>query len=117
MVSHDGGDFLPRTLAALAAQTRPADAVIGVDTGSRDHSAALLEQALGEVNVTVVDQPKSGMGGAVMAGLRALAPWPADRAGASSAAGADRTAAADTAARADRPRRIEPTTGGILGGN
>ena len=78
MVSHDGGDFLPRTLAALAAQTRPADAVIGVDTGSRDHSAALLEQALGKANVTVVDQPRSGMGGAVMAGLKALAQWPAD---------------------------------------
>jgi GT2 family glycosyltransferase len=76
VVSHDGGDFLPRTLAALAAQTRPADAVIGVDTGSRDHSATLLEQALGKANVTVFDHPKSGMGGAVMAGLRALAPWP-----------------------------------------
>ena len=56
MVSHNGGDYLPRTLAALAAQTRPADAVIGVDTGSRDHSAALLEQALGKANVTVFDQ-------------------------------------------------------------
>ena len=78
MVSHDGGDFLPRTLAALAAQTRPADAVIGVDTGSRDHSAALLEQELGKANVTVFDQPRSGMGGAVMAGLKALAPWPAE---------------------------------------
>ncbi len=87
MVAHDGGDFLPRTLAALAAQTRPADAVIGVDTGSRDHSAALLEQHLGKANVTVFDQPKSGMGGAVMAGLKALAPWPAD--GAGGAAGAE----------------------------
>ena len=52
MVSHDGGDFLPRTLAALAAQTRPADTCIGVDTGSRDNSAALLEQAL--------DMPETG---------------------------------------------------------
>ncbi|MFF2030216.1 glycosyltransferase [Arthrobacter sp. NPDC058192] len=76
MVSHDGGDFLPRTLAALAAQTRPADAVIGVDTSSGDHSAALLEQALGTENVTVFDQPRPGMGGAVLAGLKALAPWP-----------------------------------------
>ncbi|AXJ10373.1 glycosyltransferase family 2 protein [Arthrobacter sp. PM3] len=77
MVSHDGGDFLPRTLAALAAQTRPADAVLGVDTGSRDHSAALLEQALGKDRVTVFDQPRTGMGAAVTAGLKALAPWPA----------------------------------------
>lgn len=75
MVSHDGGDFLPRTLAALAAQTRPADTCIGVDTGSRDQSAALLEQAFGAANVTVFDQTRSGMGGAVQAGLSALAPW------------------------------------------
>jgi GT2 family glycosyltransferase len=88
VVSHNGGDFLPRTLAALAAQTRPADAVIGVDTGSRDHSAALLEQGLGKANVTVVDQPKTGMGGAVMAGLKALAPAPAEGS-AVTASGAD----------------------------
>ena len=75
MVSHDGGDFLPRTLAALAGQTRPADAVIGVDTGSRDHSAALLEQAFGKANVTHFEQARSGMGAAVAAGLSALAPW------------------------------------------
>ena len=75
MVSHDGGDFLPRTLAALAGQTRPADAFIGVDTGSRDHSAALLEEAFGKANVTAFDQAKSGMGGAVLAGLSSLSPW------------------------------------------
>ena len=74
MVSHDGGDFLPRTLAALASQTRPADTCIGVDTGSRDHSAALLEQAFGKANVTVFNQARSGMGAAVQAGLSALAP-------------------------------------------
>ncbi len=74
MVSHDGGDYLPRTLAALSDQTRPADAVIGVDTGSRDDSAALLERAFGKANVTTFQQGKSGMGEAVMAGLAALAP-------------------------------------------
>jgi GT2 family glycosyltransferase len=79
VVSHDGGDFLPRTLAALAGQTRPADAFIGVDTGSRDHSAALLEQAFGKANVTVFDQPRSGMGKAAMAGLNTLAPWQGQR--------------------------------------
>ncbi len=85
MVSHDGGDFLPRTLAALAGQTRPADAVIGVDTGSRDNSAALLEQALGQANVTVFEQARTGLGAAVNAGLSALAPWP--EAGGAAAAG------------------------------
>ncbi|MDQ0757167.1 glycosyltransferase [Arthrobacter sp. B3I4] len=74
MVAHDGGDYLPRTLAALAQQTRPADAVIGVDAGSRDHSAALLTQALGASNVTAVEQSRTGMGGSVQAGLQALAP-------------------------------------------
>ncbi len=74
MVAHDGGDYLPRTLAAVAAQTRTADAVIGVDTGSRDHSAALLRQALGASNVTVLEQARTGMGGAVQAGLQTLAP-------------------------------------------
>jgi len=78
VVAHNGGDYLPRTLAALAAQTRPADAAIGIDTGSRDHSAALLGQALGNANVTVFDQARSGMGGAVQAGLKALAPWRED---------------------------------------
>ncbi len=75
MVAHNGGDYLPRTLAALAAQTRPADAAIGIDAGSRDHSAALLRQALGTANVTIVEQGKSGMGGALQAGLKELAPW------------------------------------------
>ncbi|MEQ4518892.1 glycosyltransferase family 2 protein [Pseudarthrobacter sp. B907] len=74
MVAHNGGDYLPRTLAALAAQTRPADAVIGVDTGSRDHSAALLGQALGTSSVTVFEQARTGMGGAVQAALKELAP-------------------------------------------
>ena len=87
MVSHDGGDFLPRTLAALAAQSRPADTCIGVDTGSRDHSAALLEQAFGAPNVTVFDQPRSGMGAAVQAGLSALAPWRGDGRSGTAAAG------------------------------
>ncbi len=75
MVAHNGSDYLPRTLAALAGQTRPADMAIGVDTGSQDNSAALLEDALGRASVTRVSGGKSGMGAAVTAGLAALAPW------------------------------------------
>ena len=75
VVSHNGSDYLPRTLAALADQTRPADSIVGVDTGSRDHSAALLERSLGAANVLHVAHGKGGMGGAVRAGLDALAPW------------------------------------------
>ncbi|PNH86522.1 glycosyltransferase family 2 protein [Arthrobacter sp. AFG20] len=75
MVAHNGSDYLPKTLSALAAQTRPADTVIGVDTGSQDNSAALLQRAVGEVNVLTVNGGKAGMGAAVRAGLAALAPW------------------------------------------
>lgn len=75
VVSHDGGSYLPRTLAALADQTRPADAAIGVDTGSRDNSAALLAGALGADNVVTFEHAKGGFGGAVRAGLAALAPF------------------------------------------
>lgn len=75
MVSHNGSAYLPRTLAALADQTRPADSVIGVDTGSRDDSAVLLERALGPENVIGFPHGRSGMGGAVRAGLSARSPW------------------------------------------
>nr|WP_262982854.1 glycosyltransferase [Arthrobacter globiformis] len=75
VVAHNGSDYLPRTLSALAAQTRPADTVIGVDTGSQDNSAALLQRAVGDANVITVDGGKAGMGAAVRAGLAALAPW------------------------------------------
>lgn len=74
VVSHDGGNYLPRTLAALLDQTRPADAAIGIDTGSRDKSAALLRRALGEGNVTNTGESKVGFGAAVMAGLARSAP-------------------------------------------
>lgn len=74
MVSHNGAGYLPRTLAALLDQTRPADAAIGVDTGSRDNSAALLERAFGKANVTSFARSKPGFGAAVKAGLAALAP-------------------------------------------
>jgi GT2 family glycosyltransferase len=74
VVAHNGGDYLPRTLAALSEQTRPVDAFIGVDTGSRDNSLALLDQAFGEANVTTFQQGRAGMGDAVKAGLAALAP-------------------------------------------
>ncbi|MDQ1596288.1 MAG: hypothetical protein QOH40_2844, partial [Arthrobacter pascens] len=75
VVAHNGSEFLPRTLAALAGQTRPADMAIGVDTGSHDNSAALLERALGPGNVTGVGGGQARMGGAVSARVFAQAPW------------------------------------------
>ncbi|MDQ0869986.1 GT2 family glycosyltransferase [Arthrobacter sp. V1I9] len=83
MVAHNGSAYLPKTLAALADQTRPADFVIGVDTGSRDDSKALLEQSLGGAQV-VSHRGKSGMGAAVSAGLAELAPWRGDHGNGSS---------------------------------
>ncbi|WP_347110334.1 glycosyltransferase family 2 protein [Paenarthrobacter sp. S56] len=74
MVAHNGGSYLPRTLAALSDQTRSADAAIGIDTGSTDNSAELLREALGENNVTEYHQAKPGFGAAVEAGLQTLLP-------------------------------------------
>ncbi|WP_193604541.1 glycosyltransferase [Nocardioides dongkuii] len=49
VVSHDGARWLPAVLEGLRAQTVAVDRVVAVDTGSKDDSAALLEQAFGDV--------------------------------------------------------------------
>ncbi len=46
LVACDGERWLPRTLAALAAQTRAPDAVVAVDAGSADASAAVMSAHL-----------------------------------------------------------------------
>ena len=70
LVAHDGERWLPRTLAALAAAERPPDRLVAVDTGSRDRTATLLKNSLGES--AVVSLPAStGFGAAVQAGLAA----------------------------------------------
>ena len=74
MVAHNGSDYLPRTLSALAAQTRPVDHAIGVDTGSSDDSYGLLREALGEACVASHPKGKGGMGAAISAALGTLAP-------------------------------------------
>lgn len=75
VVSHNGSAYLPRTLAALADQTRPVDSIIGVDTGSKDDSETLLVRALGGANVVTFQHARTGMGAAVRAGLESLSPW------------------------------------------
>ena len=47
LVAHDGAPWLPRALAALAAQTRLPDRVLAVDTGSRDETPGLLRRVAG----------------------------------------------------------------------
>ncbi len=71
LVSHDGAGWLPDTLAALAAQTRPPQRVVAVDTASSDSSPALLAESLGES--AVIHRPAdTGLGTAIQAGLDAF---------------------------------------------
>lgn len=66
IVAHDGAAYLPRTLDGLRAQSRPVDALIGVDVASSDDSRELLVSAAD----AVVDAPgRAGFGQAVTAGL------------------------------------------------
>ena len=78
MVAHNGSAYLPRTLSALAAQTRPVDRAVGVDAGSGDDSYSLLSRALGEAAVVSHSRGKGGMGSAVSAALAALVPFDGD---------------------------------------
>jgi GT2 family glycosyltransferase len=77
VVAHDGAPYLPRTLAALAAQTRRPDVVVGADAASADGSGDLLRRAIGDD--AVVDTP-GPFGAAVAAALTAFSPSrPKDR--------------------------------------
>lgn len=55
LVSHDGARWLPAVLDGVAAQRRPVDAFVAIDTGSRDESADLLRAARGDASVHVVE--------------------------------------------------------------
>ncbi|WP_026145950.1 glycosyltransferase family 2 protein [Nocardioides sp. Iso805N] len=47
VVSHDGARWLPTVIEGIQAQTVAPDRVVAVDTGSKDDSSELLEQAFG----------------------------------------------------------------------
>lgn len=64
LVAHDGARWLPRTLAGLLGQERPAQNHIAADTGSADDSARLLGEALGEDRVLHLAR-RTGFGAAV----------------------------------------------------
>jgi len=49
LVSHDGASWLPTVIDGVRAQRAPVARVVAVDTGSKDESADLLEQAFGDV--------------------------------------------------------------------
>ncbi|MFD3687249.1 glycosyltransferase [Nocardiopsis sp. NPDC058631] len=68
IVSHDGARWLPETLSALRAQSRPVQRVVAADTGSTDGSADILGEYL--PSGAVVDLPaRTGYGDAVRAAL------------------------------------------------
>jgi GT2 family glycosyltransferase len=69
IVAHDGAAWIPRATEALRAQTRPVQRVVGVDTGSRDRSGAMLAEAVGRAVVFGMDRG-TGYGAAVGHALR-----------------------------------------------
>ena len=69
IVAHDGARLLPGLVKALRAQTYPAERVVGVDTGSRDRSGAILAELIGQDVVFGMDRA-TGYGEAVAAALR-----------------------------------------------
>src|SRR3954447_20243996 len=77
LVSHDGERWLRRCLAALEAQTRPAQRAVAVDTGSHDASLHILAAGLGASRIVHADRT-TGFGQAIALGLEAYngAPMP-----------------------------------------
>jgi GT2 family glycosyltransferase len=69
IVAHDGAAWIPRVTEALVNQTRPVQRVVGVDTGSRDRSGAMLAEVLGRGAVFGMDR-RTGYAAAVHQALR-----------------------------------------------
>ncbi len=72
VVGHNGSTWLPAVMSTVGSQTRPVDAVIGVDTSSTDSTGAILRSALGADRV--IETPNFGFGRAVGTGLEAVGP-------------------------------------------
>ncbi|OKK16657.1 family 2 glycosyl transferase [Streptomyces sp. CB00455] len=78
LVAHDGARWLPRTLAGLLGQERPAQNHVAADTGSSDDSARLLTEAFGDDRVLHLAR-RTGFGTAVAEAARtAGTPTPED---------------------------------------
>jgi len=69
IVAHDGARLLPGLVKALRAQTYPAERIVGVDTGSRDRSGAILAELIGQDAVFGMDRG-TGYGEAVAVAVR-----------------------------------------------
>jgi GT2 family glycosyltransferase len=68
IVAHDGARLLPGLVKAITAQTYPVDQAVGVDTGSRDRSGAVLADLIGQDAVFGMDR-STGYGEAVSVAL------------------------------------------------
>jgi GT2 family glycosyltransferase len=69
IVTHDGARLLPGLVQGIAEQTQPVARLIGVDTGSRDRSGALLAELIG-ADVVFGMEAGTGYGAAVSRALR-----------------------------------------------
>jgi GT2 family glycosyltransferase len=69
IVAHDGARLLPGLVQALQAQIRPVERTVGVDTGSRDRSGAVLAELIGQDAVFGMNR-STGYGEAVNVALR-----------------------------------------------
>jgi GT2 family glycosyltransferase len=69
IVAHDGARSLPGLVQALAAQTYRVEQTVGVDTGSRDRSGAVLAELIGQDAVFGMNR-STGYGEAVAVALR-----------------------------------------------
>jgi GT2 family glycosyltransferase len=69
IVAHDGARLLPGLVKALAAQTYQVEQTVGVDTGSRDRSGAVLAELIGQDAVFGMSR-STGYGEAVSVALR-----------------------------------------------
>jgi GT2 family glycosyltransferase len=69
IVAHDGARLLPGLVKALAAQTYQVEQTVGMDTGSRDRSGAVLAELIGQDAVFGMSR-STGYGEAVSVALR-----------------------------------------------
>jgi GT2 family glycosyltransferase len=69
VVAHDGAPLLPGLVNAVREQTHPVHRTVGVDTGSRDRSGAVLTELLGQDAVFGMDAD-TGYGAAIARALR-----------------------------------------------
>ena len=69
LVVHDGATWLPEVVASITSQSRSADQILAIDTGSRDASAKLLKGA--RIPTVTLDRTTS-FGQAIQYGLSQL---------------------------------------------